>query len=217
MDEFSQAGRKGLQYAHSKGIPVFIMEPLRGGRLANKLPVDAKKIIAMHKPHHTPAQWSFKWLYNQPEVTCVLSGMNSMEMIRDNAKTASTASVGDLTASDMNMLKRVVKAINSKMKVGCTGCGYCVPCPKGVDIPGVFVAYNRRYTDNKFWGFVEYVKCTTLRKSSTSASRCVKCGKCEKHCPQGIPIRENLKKVEKEFEGPVYKIICKVAKRFMKF
>ena len=217
MDEFSQAGRKGLEYAHSKGIPVMIMEPLRGGRLANKLPTEAKQIFASYEPSFTPPQWSFRWLYHQKEVTCVLSGMNSMEMIRDNVNTASTTSVGDLTENDANMLRQVVTAINSKMKVGCTGCGYCTPCPKGVDIPGVFVAYNRKYTDNKFWGFVEYIKCTTLRKNSTGASKCVGCGKCEKHCPQSIQIRENLKKVEKEFEGPIYKIIHKIVKKFAKF
>ena len=216
MDEHSQAGRKGLHYANAKGIPVVIMEPLRGGKLVNRLPEEAKKIFADYKIKHTPAQWAFRWLWNQPEVTCVLSGMNSDAMVRDNIETASTVAVGELGPEEEAMLQRVVKAINSKMKVGCTGCGYCMPCPKNVDIPGIFAAYNRRYTESKFWGFAEYVMCTALRKTSTAASNCIECGKCEKHCPQHIEIRKHLKEAQRDLEGPIYKLARKVG-RIMKF
>ena len=216
MDEHSQAGRKGLHYANAKGIPVVIMEPLRGGKLVNRLPEEAKKIFADYKIKHTPAQWAFRWLWNQPEVTCVLSGMNSDAMVRDNLETASTVAVGELGPEEEAMLQRVVKAINSKMKVGCTGCGYCMPCPKNVDIPGTFAAYNRRYTESKFWGFAEYVMCTALRKTSTAASNCIECGKCEKHCPQHIEIRKHLKEAQRDLEGPIYKLARKVG-RIMKF
>ena len=216
MDEHSQAGRKGLHYANAKGIPVVIMEPLRGGKLVNRLPEEAKKIFADYKIKHTPAQWAFRWLWNQPEVTCVLSGMNSDAMVRDNIETASTVSVGELGPEEEAMLQRVVKAINSKMKVGCTGCGYCMPCPKNVDIPGTFAAYNRRYTESKFWGFAEYVMCTALRKTSTAASNCIECGKCEKHCPQHIEIRKHLKEAQRDLEGPIYKLARKVG-RILKF
>lgn len=217
MDEHSQAGRKGLYHANAKGIPVIIMEPLRGGKLVNRLPEDALKIFQTYEPKHTPAQWAFRWLFNQPEVTCVLSGMNSMEMLNDNIRTASTTFVGDLGPSDEEMLQKVVKAINAKMKVGCTGCGYCMPCPKNVDIPGSFSAYNRRYTESKHGGFFDYMMCTALRKTSTAASNCVGCGKCEKHCPQGIPIREELKNVAREMEGPLYKVIRKIIQLFKAF
>ena len=217
MDEHSQAGRRGLNYAHSKGIPVVIMEPLRGGKLVNRLPAEAGKIFADHPKLHTPAQWAFRWLWNQPEVTVVLSGMNSMEMVLDNIQTASTTQPGELTAQDEAMLQEVVRAINSKMKVGCTGCGYCMPCPKNVDIPGTFAAYNRCYQEGRFWGLVDYAICTMLRKNPTGASNCIGCGKCEKHCPQNIPIREKLKDAQKELEGPVYKIGRKIAKKFVKF
>ena len=121
MDEHSQAGRKGLNHAASKGIPVVIMEPLRGGKLVTNLPNEAIKIFENYPEKHTPAQWAFRWLFNQPEVTCVLSGMNSKEMILDNVETASTTTVGDLGPSEEQMLKEVVQAINTKMKVGCTG------------------------------------------------------------------------------------------------
>ena len=217
MDEHSQAGRRGLHHAHSRGIPVVIMEPLRGGKLVSRLPEEAKRIFEDYKIRHTPAQWAFRWLWNQPEVTVVLSGMNSDEMVRDNIHTASTVRVGELGPEEEAMLRRVVAAINSKMKVGCTGCGYCMPCPKNVDIPGTFAAYNRRYQEGRFWGFMDYVICTMLRKNPTAASNCIGCGKCEKHCPQHIPIREKLRDAQKELEGPLYRTVRKLLGRFAKF
>jgi len=217
MDEHSQAGRRGLQYAHAKGIPVIIMEPLRGGKLVNRLPEEARDIFASYKTQHSPAQWAFRWLWNQPEVTVVLSGMNSDEMVRDNIQTASSVTVGELGAEEEAMLKDVVNAINAKMKVGCTGCGYCMPCPKGVDIPGTFAAYNRRYSEGRFWSFFDYMMCTALRKNSTAASNCVECGKCEKHCPQNIAIRQQLKEAGKVLETPLYRAARKVISWVMRF
>ena len=217
MDEHSQAGRRGLKFASSKGLPVMIMEPLRGGRLVNRLPEDAKKIFATHSKTHTPAQWAFKWLWNQPEVTVVLSGMNSMEMVKDNIENASTSFVGELTSDDEDMLQNVVKAINAKMKVGCTGCGYCMPCPKNVDIPGAFAHYNRKYAEGWFPAMKEHVMCTALRKTPTSILNCVGCGLCEKHCPQNIPIREKLEEAKKELETPIYRIARKIAPKIVKF
>ena len=217
MDEHSQAGRRGLHYAHEKGLPVVIMEPLRGGKLVNRLPEEAKRIFAEYPTQHTPAQWAFRWLWNQPEVTCVLSGMNSQEMVLDNIRTASTVEVGELGEGEQEMLHRVVAAINAKMKVGCTGCGYCMPCPQNVDIPGTFSAYNRRYSEGKFWGLVDYAMCTALRQTPTSASNCVGCGLCEKHCPQQISIREHLKAAAKEMEGPLYRAARKLNQVFKAF
>ncbi len=217
MDEHSQAGKRGLQYAHSKGLPVMIMEPLRGGRLVNRLPEEAKKIFADYEKQYTPAQWAFRWLYNQPEVTVVLSGMNSMEMVADNIKTAYEAKVGELSLQDEEMLQSVVKAMNAKMKVGCTGCGYCMPCPKNVDIPGAFAHYNRKYAEGWFPATKEHIMCTALRKTPTSITNCIGCGKCENHCPQNIPIREKLTEAKKELETPIYRIARKVAPLFTKF
>ena len=217
MDEHSQAGRRGLQYAHSKGIPVVIMEPLRGGKLVSRLPEGAKKLFADYPVQYTPAQWAFRWLWNQPEVTVVLSGMNSEKIVRDNIHTASTTSVGELTQADEAMLRDVVKAINAKMKVGCTGCGYCMPCPQNVDIPGTFAAYNRKYQEGTFQGFRDYMMCTMIRKNSTAASNCVRCGKCEKHCPQHIAIRDELQNAQRELEGPLYRGLRKIISWVVKF
>ena len=210
MDEHSQAGRRGLNHANGRGIPVVIMEPLRGGKLVSHLPEEAKRIFEGYPVRHTPAQWAFRWLWNQPEVTVVLSGMNSDEMVRDNLRTASPVQVGELGPEEEAMLRQVVAAINSMMKVGCTGCGYCMPCPKNVDLPGTFAAYNRRYQEGKFWGFMDYVICTLLRKNPTPASNCIGCGKCEKHCPQHLPIRQKLGEAQKELEGPVYRTVRSV-------
>lgn len=214
MDVNSQAGRRGLNYSFSKGIPVIIMEPLRGGKLVNNLPEDAKRIFSNYKIQRSPAEWAFRWLWNQPEVTVVLSGMNTDEMVNENINTASTVEIGELTQDDEEMLQSVVKAINSKIKVGCTACGYCMPCPKNVDIPGSFAAYNNRFAEGKPRAFKDYIMCTTVRKNSTATSNCIGCGKCEKHCPQNIEIRKHLKEVQKEFEGPVYKIIKTFVKVF---
>ena len=207
LDEHSQAGQRGLRYAHGKGIPVWIMEPLRGGKLVSRLQEEARRVFAEHPVQHTPAQWAFRWLWDQPEVTCVLSGMNGLEMVKDNIRTAGEARVGELTTDDRAMLAKVVEAINGKMRVGCTGCGYCTPCPKGVDIPGVFAACNRGAAEGKFWGKVDYIVCTAMRKGATAASACVGCGKCEQHCPQGIAIREELRTAADDYEGAAFRAV----------
>jgi predicted aldo/keto reductase-like oxidoreductase len=122
-----------------------------------------------------------------------------------------------LGAEEMALYADVVKVINASTKVGCTGCGYCQPCPKGVDIPGTFAAYNRYYAEGWFSGMKEHFMTTALRKNSTAASNCIDCGKCEKHCPQNIAIRQELKNARKVLEGPIYKIARKLARWFTHF
>ena len=217
LDEHTQAGRRGLHYAHSNGIPVIIMEPLRGGKLVNNLPEKAERAFAAMPQKRSPAEWGLRWLWNQPEVTVVLSGMNSMEMVEENIRTASEVRIGELGEKEMAMYAAVVKAINEKMKVGCTACGYCQPCPKGVDIPGIFALYNNYHAQHKTAARWDYVKCTTLRKNTTAASQCIGCGKCEQHCPQGIAIREELKNAQKVLETPAYKVLRKALSAVTKF
>ena len=209
MDEHSQAGRKGLHHAADKGLPVIIMEPLRGGRLVNLLPDSAKEIFAAKDPGRSPAEWAFRWLYNQPEVTCVLSGMNSLEMVEENVRIASEVTPNSMTEEELQVYERVKNAIQEKIKVNCTGCAYCMPCPKGVDIPGTFRCYNEIYTENRKGARREYLMATAFRKNKSAASQCVKCGKCEQHCPQAIEIRKELSKAVKELETPWYKIASK--------
>ena len=214
LDETSQAGRIGLETAYAKGIPVIIMEPLRGGRLVNMLPDKAKKLIADNEKHRSPAEWGLRWLWDQPGVTCVLSGMNSLDMVRENCRIAATSRAGEFTDEDFELIRRVKEAINSSMKIGCTGCNYCMPCPKGVDIPATFRAWNRMYTENKRGARHEYVQTVGLRKEPAFASQCIKCGKCEKHCPQNLPIRESLVKADRDLLPPYYRPVLAVMRKF---
>ena len=215
LDENSQAGATGLHRAAEKGLPVIIMEPLRGGRLTNALPASAKKII--EPTSLTPAQFAFRWLWDQKEVTCVLSGMNSLDMVKENLATAQVTNPGSLTPEDRAVYAKVVAAINENRKVGCTGCRYCMPCPKGVDIPGTFAAYNRMASDGYWKALTEYFMITGVRKDYTGPGNCIGCGKCEQHCPQHLPIRQELKNAQKALEGIPYRIGRKVLPHIMHY
>ncbi len=217
MDEHSQAGRKGLVRAHEKGMPVIIMEPLRGGRLVQGLPKSAVKLLEREEPRRSPAEWGLRWLWNQPEITVVLSGMNDASQVEENVRIASQTEAGCMDKNEMEVIEKVKAEINHCMKVPCTGCGYCMPCPGGVDIPGCFSAYNTRYTDSWFQGMKAYVMCTTLKTNPTNASKCLKCGKCEQHCPQSIAIRKELEQVKKHMENPVYHMAKAIAMRIGKY
>ena len=215
LDEVAQAGKDGLHAAAAKGIPVWIMEPLRGGKLVNLLPESAKKMIAAHPRGWTTAEWGFRWLYNQSEVTCVLSGMNSLEMVQENVRIASNAPAGHFTKEDFDFISQIIAEIKRTEKVGCTGCRYCMPCPKGIDIPGIFRGWNLMYSETKISGMKDYFQTTLLRKDSSPATACIGCGKCEKHCPQEIPIREMLKKADKDLRPWYVRPIMSIGKKFM--
>ena len=215
MDETAQAGKAGLQAAAAKGIPVMIMEPLRGGKLVNMLPEAAINTMQNSGRSWSPAEWGLRWLYNQPEVTVVLSGMNSLEMVASNCHTASEASAGSLTDADFETLEKVKQAIREKEKVGCTGCRYCMPCPKGVDIPGIFRCYNTMFTESKSKGRSQFIQTVGLTKEPAFATQCIRCGKCEQHCPQGIPIREKLQEADRALRPLPYKIAIRAARGYM--
>ncbi|MBR1582309.1 MAG: aldo/keto reductase [Spirochaetales bacterium] len=215
LDENSQAGVIGLKAASDKGIPVIIMEPLRGGKLVNMLPESARKAIGDDKRGWTAAQWGLRWLYNQSEVTVVLSGMNSMEMVRENILTASEAEAGHFTEEDFSLIETVKREIKASEKIGCTGCRYCMPCPKGVDIPGIFRCWNAMYTESKMGGRSQYIQTVALTREPSFASQCIKCGKCEKHCPQGLPIREKLFEADRDLRPLPFKMAIAVGRKFM--
>lgn len=202
LDEHTQAGRKGLEASAAQGIPVIIMEPLRGGRLITGLSAEAEKRVG--ESGRTAAGWGLRWLWDQPGVTVVLSGMNSLEMIQDNAAQADEAYPGCMTPEEHAFVAELRADLQASMRVGCTGCGYCQPCPAGVDIPGVFASYNRAATEGNH-AKMQYLLTTGLRRKGTGASQCVGCGQCERHCPQHLPIRSLLKDAAKELEGPLYK------------
>ncbi len=215
FDEYSQAGVTGLRAAAEKGIPVVIMEPLRGGKLVGMLPESAKEVMRRSGRDWSAAEWSFRWLYNQPEVTVVLSGMNSIEMVRENCRVASEAGAGQFAQEDVEVLRRVTEEIRKSDKVGCTGCRYCMPCPMGVDIPGAFRCYNAMFIESPGQGRMQYAQTVGLTKEPAFASQCIGCGKCETHCPQQIPIREKLKEADRALRPLPYKIGISVVRKFM--
>ena len=214
LDENSQAGVKGLKAAAEKGIPVIIMEPLRGGKLVN-LPEKAKKVLQDSDTKYTPAELGLRWLWNQPEVTCVLSGMNSMEMLEENVRIASNAGVNDFTDKEFDIIRNVVKIYKEQEKVGCTGCRYCMPCPQGVDIPANFYYYNLMYMEKKGSARFGFFQNTGLREKPGFASACIGCGKCELHCPQKINIRQELKRADKHLRPMPYRAVMAAARKFM--
>ena len=171
--------------------------------------------LASDSKGYTPAELGLRWLWNQPEVTCVLSGMNSQDMVEENIRIASDAAPGDLTKEDLEIVEKIKKIIREREKVGCTGCRYCMPCPKGVDIPGNFYYYNLMYMEKKSSARFEFAQSMGMRKEPGFASQCIQCGKCEQHCPQHIQIREKLKEADRGLRPFLYKIGINAARRFI--
>ena len=215
VDEHTQAGKKGLLHAAEKGIPVVIMEPLRGGKLVNLLPPKAKDLINSQPSGYTPAEYGLRWLWNQPEVTCVLSGMNSIEMVKENCRIASDAKANSFTKDDFEVIDKIKSIISESELVGCTGCRYCMPCPKGVDIPALFRSYNMTALEGKHSARFEYAQTVGLKTDPAFATQCIECGKCEQHCPQNIPIRQKIKEADKVIRPLPYKIGINIVRKFM--
>ena len=215
MDEHSQAGRRGLEAAQEKGIPVIIMEPLRGGKLVSALPEEALTLIRREAPSRSPAELAFRWLYDQPGVTCVLSGMNSLEMVEQNCRWADESRPGLLTEKDFALYERLRTVINTRLHVPCTACGYCMPCPQGVDIPAAFRCWNRMLTENRHSGQFEYFQAVSLQKEPPFATRCVGCGRCEKRCPQHISIISELRSADRALRPPYLRVANRVARAWL--
>ena len=212
LDENYQAGRVGLKAAYAKGVPVIIMEPLRGGKLATGLPKEAAQILEQADPQASLASWAFKWLYDQPEPSVVLSGMNAPEQLRDNLAVAGQAAVGMLGSEQKGVLEKAIELIKATYRVPCTGCNYCMPCPHGVSIPSCFSAYNARTTQGLIVGMSQYVTSTAANRPGqySGAANCQACGVCLEKCPQQIEIIEQLKEVKKHMEPFWFKLALKV-------
>ena len=214
LDETNQAGTEGLRYAAAKNIAVMVMEPLRGGMLAGKLPADVGQVYREAGTKRSAAAWALRWVWNHPEVTVVLSGMNDEAHIAENLKTCEEALPGSMTADDLATVEKVAATYRKLIKVGCTGCAYCMPCPSGVNIPQCFSLYNdyslglNRMMTRGFYG----MQLMGGMAAPADASLCRNCGKCVKACPQKIAIPEELKKVRSTLGGIRTKLMLPLVK-----
>lgn len=198
LDEEYQAGREGLEYAAERGIGVIVMEPLRGGELATDLPDAVREVFDRAETDRDPVEWALEWLWNQPEVSLVLSGMSTLEQVEQNVALAEESAVGSLSADEVAIVDEAAATYRDLLAVDCTGCSYCMPCPTGVDIVGNFDRYNRaevydEYGESREW----YDDLDDERR----ASACVDCGECEAACPQNLPISDLMDDVDAYFAG----------------
>ena len=219
LDKQNQAGTKGLKYAASKGLGVIVMEPLRGGLLARQPPTEIAKIWDEAEQERSPSEWALRWIWNHPEVTVVLSGMNEESHIQENIRIAGNAHPGSLSEDDMDLVERVARQYRSMMKAGCTGCHYCMPCSSGVNIPTCFELFNHLHMfKDANWAKLNYIaRVGGLFSAPGKASQCEECGECEKVCPQKLPISTLLKDVASEMEGPFFNTKVWAFKKFMQF
>lgn len=198
MDQESQAGKPGLDYISSKNMGTIIMEPLRGGGLTDNIPSDIQAIWDRAEVKKSPAEWALRFLWDQPEINVVLSGMSTMGQVIENVKIAEDAHANSLTDKERNLIQEVREAYNSKIHVDCTACGYCMSCPNGVDIPKNLNILNEYYIYQNMG--ISAQTYSFLTAMNASASSCDECGECEEKCTQNIPIRKYLKEVQEIFD-----------------
>lgn len=204
LDEENQAGTEGLKYAASRDLGVVIMEPLRGGNLG--LPTPPPEVDAIWQSAEVkrmPVEWALRWVWNHPEVTVVLSGMNEEAHIEENLAIAENAFPNSLTGNELELVAAAGRKYKTLMKVGCTGCGYCMPCPSDVAIPACFEVYNKMHMfgNPEEAKFLYAIRMSgILAASSGYASQCVQCDECLEKCPQQIEIPDFLEMVAEELE-----------------
>ena len=218
LDETNQAGTEGLRYAAANRVAVMVMEPLRGGMLAAKLPAEAERLYRQSGLDRSPAEWALRWVWNHPEVTVVLSGMNDERHIAENLATCEDALPGSMTADELATVDAVAAVYRRQMKVGCTGCAYCMPCPAGVNIPQCFSLYNthamasRRADRIMARGMYGMSLMGGMTGEQADASLCRDCGRCAKACPQRIAIPSELRKVGRTLGGLQTKALLPLAR-----
>ncbi len=195
MDKNHQAGVKGLKLAASKGLPVIIMEPLKGGRITGDIPPSVQDLWDSAEVKRNPAEWAFKWLANMPEVSLMLSGMSNKEQLEDNIRIVSAPDVNDLTEAEASLIDKVSDEYNRMIKYSCTGCGYCMPCPQKIEIPKVLGYYND-------WNVYEHTPSTKFEYDTwlvKHGSDCIDCKACEEKCPQSLNISQAMKDAAEAF------------------
>jgi predicted aldo/keto reductase-like oxidoreductase len=187
MDVENQAGVEGLQYAASKGLAIVIMEPILGGRLVDP-PQPIQDLWETAAKKRTPADWALQWLWNQPEVSTVLSGMSTMQHVEENVASAAVSGIGTLTGDELALVAQVREKYDTLCPIPCTKCEYCMPCPNGVNIPSNFERYNQGVMYDK----PDHARIGYNRwfPEPERADKCIQCRECEEKCPQDIPISE---------------------------
>jgi len=218
LDEHAQASIEGIKYAHNKGLGIIVMEPLRGGSLAANIPDEAQKIYDNAPEKRKPADWALRWVLNHPEVTTVLSGMNNEDHIDENIKVANEALSGSFTNNELITIENFRTTYLKSMKIGCTGCAYCMPCPSNINIPNALLNLNNYYMSSKFEAKIIHMLNAGIQTSDGKphwTETCINCGACEKKCPQGLKIRKAFEPVQKDLEGPGIKILAKIARGVM--
>jgi predicted aldo/keto reductase-like oxidoreductase len=227
-DENFQAGVRGLEKA-AETMPVIIMEPLLGGKLAAGLPRKAAEIfrqanlsavpadkLAAHPAGFSPAGWGLRWVWNQAEAAVVLSGMNDPAQVPENAALADITLPGSLSAAELDVYRQVRETFNASYKIHCTGCGYCMPCPRNVNIPGCFAAYNTSFAMGRVAGWQQYMTSAAFTSAqSCGPANCIACGNCERRCPQKIPIVESLKMLRGRMEPLPFRIAIAGVRKFL--
>jgi len=195
-DEHFQAGAEGMRYAAERGLGIVVMEPLRGGALVRGIPREGMQVFQQVRPGRSPVEWALQWLWKQEEVGVVLSGMSAMEQVEENLKLAAGSEACPWTLEDERAVHEVQAHIRALQRVPCTSCGYCLPCPEGVDIPKNFAFVNDHHmlkdpsARHRYHHFL---------KDPQRASACVQCGQCLEHCPQQIAIPDELEHVAEVF------------------
>ena len=200
LDEGYQAGVEGMRHAAKQGVSVVVMEPLRGGLLAQNVPADVMEVWRSAPEQRTPAEWGLRWIADKSEVTVVLSGVSAMEQLEENMRVFSEPLVGCIGADRLELFRRAKSLYDAKVKIGCTACGYCLPCPSGVNIPNVFRSYNSWALGANLQGSRNSYK-RMLTSNGSDASLCTECGECEKVCPQELPIIRTLKEAHAVLAG----------------
>ena len=192
MDVENQAGTRGLELAADEGLAVVVMEPLMGGRLADP-PKDVLEAMESFPRRRSPVEWALKWLWDQPEVSVVLSGMSTMTQVEENLSSADRSGIGSLSSAEKTLIAQVKEKYSKRIAIPCSKCNYCMPCPNGLNIPANFEFYNYAYLyDNVADARFRYGLFLT---EAQRASACIACGVCEEMCPQGIAISEQMTKV----------------------
>ena len=201
LDDEYQAGKEGMEYAYKKGLGIAVMEPLRGGQLATNIPQEVQDLFDESDVNRSPAEWALRWVWNHPEVSVVLSGMSTMDQLKENLKIAKEAQPNTLTDIELKIIDQAKSLFEEKLQINCTSCGYCLPCPSGVNIPENFSKYNDYFLFGSPEAKEEYqFHYNALIVENERSSVCIECGACEEHCPQGIRIIHELKKVKELYE-----------------